>query len=168
MIDDLEIRYSELEDEPHLHRWLTEPDIGKWYPPGNELELKNFVSNWISYSKLKCSLTAVQKNEVCGIGTLFLMPYKKVSHHCLFYMVIDPEKTKNGLGEALLKNVLNLAENYFHLEGICAEVFSGSPIIKLLEKFDFEIYAVQKNYIKNDNGYQDRVQYQHFFKREAL
>ena len=167
-MDEIDIRYSELSEKKYLIEWLSDSKIGKWYPPTNEKELNIFAENWIGFSKFKASLTAVLSNEVCGIGSLFLMPYRKVAHHCMFYMVVDPSQTKNGIGTSLLKNVLNLAENYFRLESIIAEVFEGSPLIGLLEKFDFEIFAKQKNFVKENGVNHSRILYQHFFRKKTL
>lgn len=164
--DKLDIRYSELSDEPFLLKWLLDPSIAMWYPPSNESELKAFVTNWIGFSRFKCSLTAIHNNEISGIGTLFLMPYKKVSHHCLFYLIVDPLKTKNGIGSSLLKNILNLAQNYFRLESISAEVFEGCPIINLLKNFSFNVYATQEKYVKDADIYRNRILYDLFFERK--
>ncbi len=163
-MQELDIRYSEISDGEHLLKWMQDKEVAKCFPPSTEKEMNDFVNNWIGFSRYKVSLTAVLDKEVCGIGTLFLMPYKKVSHQCVLYMVVDPLKTGRGIGTDLLKNMLNLAENYFKFEFITAEVFEGSPIIKLLEKFKFERYAVQEKYVKMDGLYNSRILYQLFFR----
>lgn len=160
---ELNIRYSEISDGQFLLKWLKDKEVSKWFPPSTEKEITDFANNWIGFSRFKVSLTAVLDRQVCGIGTLFLMPYKKVSHHCMLYMIVDPEKTGRGIGTDLLKNMLNLAHNYFKFEFIGAEVFEGCPIIKLLEKNKFESYAFQKRYVKEDGIYRSRILYQLFF-----
>lgn len=162
-MQELEIRYSNSQDGKHLLGWLKRPDINKWYPPKGKKEINDFASNWIGFSRFNASLTAIYKNEIYGIGTLFLMPYKKVAHHCMFYMIVNPEHFRKKIGTSLLKNLLNLAENYFHFESIVAEVFENSPIIGLLENYDFEKFASQNDYVKDDNEYKSRILYQHFF-----
>ena len=54
------------------------------------------------------------------------MPYKKVAHHCLFKIVVDPKHQRKGIGRALLKNLKHLAKTYFHLELMHIEVFEGA------------------------------------------
>ena len=135
----------------------------QWYPPCDEKELGIFVRNWIGFSRFKASLTAFTgENEVCAVGTLFLMPYKKVSHYSMFYMIVDPKKTGRKIGSSLLKNILNLGKNYFHLESVVAEVFEGAPINSLLRK-NFDVFTTQKNYVKEDGRYRGRILYRHCF-----
>jgi RimJ/RimL family protein N-acetyltransferase len=162
MMDGLEIRYSELSDGKFLLRWMENEEVSRWYPPTGEKEIQPFVSNWIGFSKFHSSLTVLSNNQICGIGTLFLMPYRKVAHQCMLYMIVDPLFSENGIGDSLLKNMINLAKNYFKLEIIVAEVFEGSILIKLLEKYGFTIFAKQEGYIKENDKYLNKILYQLF------
>lgn len=161
-MEELEIRYTEAKDEKYLHQWLADTDTLKSYPPSSEAEVNIFTSNWIGFARIKSSLTAMLNGEVCAIGTLFLMPYKKVSHQSILYMIVDPKYRNKGIGSDLLKNMLHLAKDYFKLEVVTVEVMDGSNLIKILDKYGFEKYGLQPDYI-NDNGkLADRILYQHF------
>jgi len=162
MMEDLDIRYSFLSDGQYLRKWLKNEETMKWYPCSNIKEMEDIAENWIGFSKFRASLTAVYKDEICGIGTLFLMPYKKVSHQSIFYMIVGEEFRRRGIGSSLLKNVINLAKNYFYFESIYAEVFEKAPIIGLLEKFEFDPIVYQDNYVKQDDKYMGRILYQKF------
>lgn len=161
-MENLDFRYSDLSDEKYLFEWLSKPDVMQWYPPSDEKELRLFVRNWIYFYRMKASLTAHVNGEVCGLGTLILLPYQKTRHRSMFYMIVDPKKTGQKIGTAILKNVLNLAENYFHFESVFAEVFEGAPINHLLKK-DFEIIASQKKFAEIDGRYKSRILYNHCF-----
>lgn len=164
-MDELEVRYTTLDDGKYLLNWLLEKDTLKWYPP-NEKEVKDFANNWIGFARYKCSLTACLKDVPCGVITLYLMPYKKVAHLSMFYMVVAKEHRNKGVATVLLKNILNLAEKYFSLESIYAEVFDGCPVIPILEKLGFSSFGKQEDFVKNQGKYLARVHYEYVFGKE--
>ncbi len=144
-------------DTPYLREWLHNPEVQKWFPVSEEKEIEDAIQCWIGFSRYSSSLTATLNGAPCGIGTLFLMPYRKVAHHCLFKLVVDPKHQRKGIGASLLKNLKHLAKNYFHLELIHIEVFEGNPFIHLLQKFDFHEFARQEDFVKDKEGYMARI-----------
>ena len=94
-----------------------------------------------------------------SIGTLFLMPYKKLAHEAMIYLIVDEDFRKKGIGSDMLKNLIHLAKNHFKLESLFVEVFEGCKIISLLEKFKFEKFAAQEKYIKDNNQYKTRIMF---------
>ena len=153
---DHDIRYSEASDERALLKWLLDPDDLQWFPMSEGEELNIAVRNWIGFSKFRSSLTATVKGEPAAVGTLFLMPYKKVAHQASFYLIVDKRWRKKGIGDSMLKNLLNLAKNYFRLDSLYAEIYEGCPILSVLEKNGFERFVYQKDFVK-DNGYKARI-----------
>ena len=168
-MQNLQLRYSNMEDSAILNQWLEDEENWPYFPIGSQKEAAVFAYNWIGFSKYKASLTCLLNNEIVAIGTIFLMPYKKVSHSPLFYLIVDKQKRGQGIGTNLLKNLLNLAEKYFHLEALIAEVYQGSQLISLLEKNKFQQFAFQENYIKDvgnkKNPYLARILFQRFLKK---
>ena len=120
-MQEFDIRYSEMKDAFTLSKWLEEEKNMHWLPISDAREKDFFIKNWIYYFRKGASLTATVDDKVCGIATLFLMYYKKVSHHCIFYMVMSDEYKGREVEKSLLKNILNSAKNYFHLEMIHIE-----------------------------------------------
>lgn len=155
----LDIRYTQMEDEASLVRWIHLPEVQRWLPVSTESEIENGVRCWIGFSRYGASLTAVVDGVPCGIGTLFLMPYRKLAHSCLFKVVVDPLYQRQGVGTALLKNLKNLAKSYFGLEMMVIEVFGGNPLISLLKKSGFEEYARQELFVKEGDQYRSRIVY---------
>ena len=154
---EFDIRFSDaLKDGPTLDKWLTGSKDLKWYPVKTKDEVKSMSSNWIGFSKYKASLTATHKNQAVGIGTLYLMPYKKVSHHAMFYIIVGKSYRRKGVGSSLVKNLKNLAKTRFKLESIHCEVFEGCPLIPILEKEGFETFAEQEGFSKDGNEYLSR------------
>lgn len=160
----VDIRYSVLADEPYLLKWMKDPNVHQWFNMSSEEDIVSGVNNWIGFSRYRASLTATIDQKPCGIATLFLMPYRKMVHQALLYIVVDPKKEKKGVGTLLVKNVLNLAEKYFHLESVYVEVFEGSKILSILEAFSFETVAYQEKYVKDANGYKARIVLQKRFR----
>jgi RimJ/RimL family protein N-acetyltransferase len=156
-LKEFDIRYTRVTDISYLKEWVRKPEVLYWFPMSDEKEIEDALRCWIAYCQYNCSLTATVENVPCGIGTLFLMPYKKVCHHCIFKIVVDPKMQRKGIGSSLVKNLKHLAKNYFKLEFMHIEVFEGNPLISLLHKFDFYEFARQENYVKNAGTYQARV-----------
>ena len=156
----LDIRYTYVTDTPLLREWLLRPEVQKWFPLSEEKEIDDAVQCWIGFSRYSSSITATVNGTPCGIGTLFLMPYRKVAHHCLFKLVVDPKFQRKGIGSALLKNLKHLAKNYFHLDLIHIEVFEGNPVIRLLQRADFHEFARQENFVKDNGQYLGRILYE--------
>lgn len=163
-MSEIDLRYSDLSDEPYLRAWLAENGMLHWFPMQEENEVDDAVKCWIGFSKYSCSLTATIDGVPVGIGTLFLMPYRKVAHHCLFKIIVDPKHQRQGIGTMLLKNLKHLAKTYFRLELIHIEVFEGNPLIKLLKKHNFHEYARQVDYVKEGDKYLTRILMESYLK----
>ncbi|MBI3236483.1 MAG: GNAT family N-acetyltransferase [Chlamydiales bacterium] len=159
---EFDIRYTTLADAGHLRSWLVQKEVQKWFPIGSETEIDGAVQCWVGFSKYNCSLTATVDGIPCGIGTLFLMPYKKVAHHCLFKLVVDPRYRRQGIGRSLLKNLKHLAKSHFSLELLHIEVFEANPLIHLLQELDFKEFARQEHFVKEGNRYLARILYQSY------
>jgi len=151
-IPGFDIRYTTLTDTPYLINWLKTEGMLHWFPMSTEKEMQDAAACWIGFSRFSSSLTATIDGTPCGIGTLFLMPYRKVSHHCLFKMIVDPAHQGKGIGSSLLKNLKHLAKNYFNLELMHIEIYEGNRILFLLKKFDFHEFARQERYVKEEGG----------------
>lgn len=152
-----DIRYTQLADEPYLKEWLNSPGVLHWFPMSIGQEVEDTVRSWMSFYQWNCSLTCTIQDAPCGIGTLFLMPYRKVAHHCVFKIIVAPQWQKRGIGSSLLKNLMHLAKNYFRLEILHMEVYEGNPMISLLIKSGFQQFARQEHFVKENEKYLARL-----------
>ncbi|MBS0619877.1 MAG: GNAT family N-acetyltransferase [Verrucomicrobia bacterium] len=160
-MSEIDIRYTYVTDTPYLRDWVSNPEVRYWFPVLEQKEIDDAVQCWIGFSRYSSSLTATSNGTPCAIGTLFLMPYRKVAHHCLFKLVVDPKFQGKGIGSLLLRNLKHLAKNYFHLELMHTEVFEGNARwIHVLEKHDFRVFAKQERYVKEEGNYRARILYQ--------
>ena len=158
---DYDIRYSNQGDLPYLEKWLTLAEVQRWYPISTKEDLEMMAKNWIGFSKYGASLTASYKNEPVAIATLFLMPYRKVVHHCLLYFIVNPEKTGRSVGSSILRNITHLGKSYFRFEKIQIEVYDGCPAIPLLIKEGYHEVYRQERFIKESDGtYLARIAYE--------
>jgi RimJ/RimL family protein N-acetyltransferase len=164
---DFDIRFSELDDIAYLSSWLSLPGECDHFPFGLQ-EKEDALKNWLGFAKYKASLTGLFQNTPCAIGTLFLMPYLKVSHHCSFYVFVDPEKRRQGIGTAMVRNLLHLAKSRFRLESVQAELFLPSPLETILDKQGFTFVARQDDFFRipqEDGGFieKPRLVMEHYF-----
>lgn len=157
MSAEIDIRYTRPMDVAYLREWLAQGAVSKWFPMSSEEERDNAIATWMFFCRYQAGLTATINHVPCAMSILFLMPYKKISHHAAFKMCVDPKHWREGIGSALLKNTKHLAKTYFKLDAIHIEVFGDNPIIPLLEKFDFHAFAKQENYVKTGGVYQPRT-----------
>jgi putative acetyltransferase len=164
---EIDIRYTELSDGKYLKEWLMQKDIGRWFPMLGEVEVEDAVNRWLSFSRYKCSLTAVLDGVPIGLTTLYLNPYKKISHQCEFGIIVGKDYRGQGVGTDLLKNLIHLAKDYFNIELLHLQVYDQNPAIGLYEKFGFKEFGRQTHWIKEgENLYQARIFMEKFLKPE--
>ena len=162
-IPGFDIRYTTLEDLTSLQEWFKGLAACDDYP-FNDTEKEDSLKNWIGFSKFKAGLTGTIDNVPCAIGTLFLMPYRKVAHHCSFYLMVDPNHRRKGIGTAMVRNLLHLAKERFKLESVHIEIFEPSALLPILVKLDFEQFIRQENFVKINGNPRARLLLEHFFK----
>ena len=154
---DFDIRYTAAHDEVPLREWLKDPSILQEFPVSNPEEVEAFIPNWIGFQRYKSSVTAVYKDETVGIATLLLMPYQKLIHHCLSYIIVDPAHHGQGIGTSLVRNLKHLAKDYFHFEKVYCEFYSGNKLESVLARQGFHETLRQEHFVKDKNNYRARV-----------
>lgn len=154
----IDIRYTELEDGKFLKQWLLDPDVSRWFPMADEVEIDDAVNRWIGFYRYRCSLTAVANGVPVGLGTLYLQPYRKLAHQCEFGIIVGPEYRGQKVGSEIINNLIHLGKEKFKIELLHLQVYEGNPAIRLYERFGFKEYGFQKEWIKeNDGTYVGRV-----------
>lgn len=157
MTTEIDVRYSYITDTIYLKKWLMAPDILHWFPFVTEKEIEGAIQGWMGMTRFNATLTATINNVPCGMGVLFLMPYKKVAHQCMFKLIVDPKFQRQGVGTTLVRNLKHLAKNYFKIELMHIDVFEGNPLIPLLKKLDFTAYGYQEHFVKEGDRYFSRT-----------
>ncbi|MBS0626387.1 MAG: GNAT family N-acetyltransferase [Verrucomicrobia bacterium] len=147
----IETRFSEESDYNLLVEWLLQPGVLRWFPLADLREVEDAARIWMASVKYKAVLTALCDGVPCGIANLYLQPYRKLAHQCLFAIVVSEGFRGKGVGTKLLSDLIALAKERFHLELLHLEVYEGNPAIKLYKKLGFEEYGFHRRFIK-DNG----------------
>lgn len=147
-----DLRYSGQEDLRFLQSWIQSPDVIQWLPISSESDVEAMAKNWIGFSRFGASLTATYEGQPVGIATLFLMPYRKLIHHCLVYFAVNPEMTRHGVGSSIIRNINHLGKSYFHFERMHVETFEGCPAIPVLEKQGYKQVIRQEKFVKEEAG----------------
>ena len=94
-----------------------------------------------------------------GLTTLYLQPYRKLAHQCEFGIIVGEGYRNKGVGNELIKNLINLAKNFFlHIELLHLQVYDGNPATRLYERWGFKEFGRQSHWIKEaPNDYRARV-----------
>ncbi len=150
-------RLTQPEDAPFLSLWLSDPAILCWFPMIDAREIEDAVRIWIGYSKIESGLTAVYNSEPCGIANLYIQPYVKQKHTCLFSIIVKEEMRGKGVGKALLEQLTTLAKEKFQIEILHLEVYEGNPAQHLYEKMGFVSFGRQSHFIKENGRYNAKV-----------
>ncbi len=161
-IPGFDIRYTTMEDLSYLQEWFQDAAACDDFP-FNSNEKEESLKNWIGFCKFKASLTGTIDDVPCAVGTLFLMPYRKVAHHCSFYIMVDPKHRRKGIGTSMIRNLLHLAKNRFKLDGVHVEIYEPSALLPLLLKLRFEQFVRQENFVKINGCPRARLLLEHFF-----
>ncbi|HUD01441.1 MAG TPA: GNAT family N-acetyltransferase [Rhabdochlamydiaceae bacterium] len=156
----IEIRPAVPEEASYLNKWLTDPSILRWFPMTDVREIDDAVRIWMSYSKYQACFTAYVDGVPVGMSTLYLQPYQKFAHQCLFAIIVDEKHRNQGIGKALLERMIEAAKNQFNIEILHLEVYEGNPAIRLYERMGFREFGRQPKFIKINGEYLDKIMMQ--------
>lgn len=157
IIPGLTMRYTQPQDAEHLRAWLLDPEISSWFPMANEAEVDDAVRRWISFSRVKSSLTAELNGVPCGIVTLYVQAYRKLMHQSEFGIIVGTGMRNKGIGSFLLRSAMRLAKEQFHLELLHLQVYAENPAIHLYKRFGFREFGRQTHWIKETDRYVGRI-----------
>jgi len=154
---ELEVRFTTVEDAPYLAHCLADPKILRWFPMANVREIEDAVRIWIAYSRLQAALTADWNGVPCGMANLYIQPYKKFAHQCLFSIVVEEQRRNRGVGTMLMHSLMKLANEKFNIEILHLEVYEGNPAINLYRRLGFKEFGLQKHFIKEKGEYIGKI-----------
>jgi putative acetyltransferase len=156
----IEIRPANPEEGTYLNKWLTDPAILRWFPMIDAREIDDAVRIWMGYSKFQACFTAYENGVPVGMSTLYIQPYQKFAHQCLFAIIVDENHRNKGIGKALMEYMIQAAKNQFKIEILHLEVYEGNPAIRLYERLGFKEFGRQPKFIKIDGEYLDKIMLQ--------
>jgi len=153
----ISIRFAEESDTQYLVNWLLQPGVLDWFPLEGLKEIEDAAKIWLSYRQYEAVLTILVDGLPVGIANLYLQPYKKLSHQCLFAIIIDEKMRGKGIGTRLMQELMQLAKERFNITLLHLEVYEGNPAILLYEKLGFVVYGKQRHFVKETTGYKTKI-----------
>jgi len=145
-------RRTEPQDASFLKEWLSDPKILYGFPMEGEKEIEDSVRIWMSYAEKGYGLTALLNGIPVGIAVLYIQPFEKLVHTCLFSVIVSPDARGKGIGTALLENLENLAKYTFTIEILHLEVYEGNPARRLYERLGFVPFGRHEGFAKENDG----------------
>ncbi len=141
------------EDSLWLKESLLEEDVLCWFPMGDEREVEDAVRIWIGYNRLGSAFTALSpEGDICGMATLYIQPFKKYRHQCLFSIVVGKKWRGQGIGKQIIEYLEHVAQTKFHIEILHLEVYEGNPAQRLYARMGFKTFGKQPGFIKDRQG----------------
>lgn len=153
----IETRLMIPDDAPFLKKWLLVPGILEWFPMCDEREIDDSIRIWMSYIKMEACFTATLDGEVAGVSILYLQPYQKFAHQCLFAIIVAEKFRGKGVGTELMNYMMKQAKEKKQIELLHLEVYEGNPAYRLYEKLGFQEYGRQPHFIKWEGKYFSKI-----------
>jgi putative acetyltransferase len=101
-------------------------------------------------------LVACLDEEVVGHLALDIMENPRRGHVATFGIGVSAEKHGRGVGSALMREMVNLCDNWLRIERIELTVFvDNAPALTLYQKFGFEIEGTGKRFALRNGEYVD-------------
>lgn len=152
----LTIRFAEESDQKFLIEWLLQPGVLEGFPLTDLREIEDAARIWVGYSKYNAVLTALWDGTPCGIAVLYIQPYQKLAHQCLFAIIVDENYRSKGVGAKLMEDLMALGKERFKLEFMHLEVYEGNRAINLYRRLGFKEYGFQRHFIKEQKDGETR------------
>lgn len=152
-----EIRPSLPGDEKFLIEWFLQPGVLRWFPLQDRLEVEDAARICMEYAKKGAALTALIEGVPVGFTNLYLQPYEKLSHQCLFAILVDEKYRGRGIGADLMRSLMKLAKERFGIELLHLEMYRGNPAYDLYRRLGFEEYGVHPKFLREGGRYWDRI-----------
>ncbi len=153
----ISIRLSKEEDISYLIQWLEEPGVLQWFPMDNHKEIEISAKIQMSYIKEESAFTACIDGIPCGMANLYLNAFKKLSHQCLFAIIVGEKHRNQRVGTRILEELIHQSREKFHLDYLHLEVYENNPAISLYRRFGFVEFGKQEKFLKKDGQYLAKI-----------
>ena len=144
------IRLATEADALPWQRWVQEPATLRWFPMQDAAEIADAARHIFNNVRYHAVLAAEFSGQPCGIGNLYLPPYRRAAHQCSLSLLVAPEHRGVGVGGTLLSGLIKIAKEAFHMEQLTLEVYEGNPAMSLYHRFGFIEYGFQSRALKID------------------
>jgi len=156
-IPGLEIRRAEPDDCAAVHEMFSSPEV---FPGTLQLpypSLEDWKRQLAQPPEGLYNLVAVSGEHVIGMVTVITFPNKPRRKHAgTFGISVHPDWQGKGVGTALLRAAIDLADNWLNLTRFELEVYADNEAaIHLYERFGFELEGTLRQHAFRDGQYVD-------------
>ncbi|MDN3505228.1 MAG: GNAT family N-acetyltransferase [Rhabdochlamydiaceae bacterium] len=155
--DKLSIRQAEISDSEPLIQFLMEPGVLPYFPMCELKEVEDAAKVSVSYRDSNAAFTAEYDGEICGNTILYISPFTKNKRQCLFMIIVGEKFRNKGIGSMMLDHLFEVAKNEHNINLLHLEVYEDNPARKLYERKGFEQYGVHPKFLKEPDGFRDKI-----------
>ncbi len=152
----LDIRHSEPSDAEALHRVFTAPRAvwGTLQLPYASVEM--YRKRNAERPEGNYQLVALAEGDIVGAAGLHTVANMRLRHAGSIGMAVRDDWQGKGVGSALMRELLSLADNWLNLKRVELEVYTDNPAaIALYTKFGFEYEGTKRAYAFREGQYVD-------------
>ena len=150
------IRPVRPEDGPALYEIVKHSDVASTLLqlPSNEYQE---TDRWIkNHNAGHHRLVAVKDGQPIGSVSLVRQQRPRRIHSGELGIMVHPSYWKSCVGSALMKAILNLADNWLNLKRIELDVYTdNATVIRLYERFGFEVEGAKSLFSFGDGHWSD-------------
>jgi L-phenylalanine/L-methionine N-acetyltransferase len=108
------------------------------------------------FSERDYGLVACVEGEIVGMLSLHVSPRLRRAHVGDLGMAVHDKWAGKGVGTALMKAAIDLADNWLNLARLELSVYTDNqPALRLYKKLGFEIEGTHRKYAFRDGSYVD-------------
>ncbi|MCL6742947.1 N-acetyltransferase [Kosakonia sp. R1.Fl] len=149
------VRHAEARDAESLRQFYAQPEVYH-----NLLQLPHPPAElWEDRLKPqpgRRQLVACIDEQVAGNLTLMVEQNPRRSHVAIFGMAVSSAFQNRGVASALIREMINLCDNWLRIERIELTVFvDNAPALAVYRKFGFEIEGTAKRYALRNGEFVD-------------
>ncbi len=154
---EIKIRHIQPQDHAAVHQIFLSTAVikGTMRLPYDAIEA---TRKRLTYQEGTLQLVACVDDEVVGFAELVTFPQVPRHRHVgeINMITVHPEWRGQGMGQALMQALIDLADNWLQLNRLSLMVWTTNEgAIHLYEKCGFVIEGTMRNYVFNHGAYAD-------------